>query len=1063
MKRNVSATASFVHLHAHSFYSFLDGASSPEALARRAAELGQEALALTDWHGLYGAIAHRDACQQVGIRPIYGAEITLRGEEGDEGSPTDHLTLLVRDATGWQSLCRLLTAAQLAGSKGHPLVTPVFLAANAAGLVCLTGCRHGAVAAPLLVGDEDTALGAARWLRDRFGDDLWVELPLNEHEDDRPLAGHLAHLAARLGLGLVATGNVHYATPDDAPRADVLACIRIGTTLAAARHLRPNHRYHLADADEMAARCPDYPEALANTTLVATRCAFTLDFGRHVFPAVPLPSRPDGTVPSPDEHLRLLCRVGLTDRYADGDPVLWRRAARQLDHELAVIARLDLAGYFLVVHDVVRFARGRGIPCQGRGSAAGSVVAYTLGISRVEPLENRLLFERFLSEERGSLPDIDIDFGHTRREEVIQCLYQTYGAQHVGMACTVQTYHLKGAVRDVGKVLGLPPSTLEAVAKRVRRHLDDTLAGAVAAVVGEAALTLPRWAWFVALCEWLVGTPRHLGIHNGGVVLTGPPLGEFVPLERAAMAGRVVTQWDKDSLEAAGLIKLDVLALQALDLVREAVRLVREQEGVTLDLDRLPLDDPATYDLLCAADTIGCFQVESRAQQQFLPLHQPRTFQDLVAQISIIRPGPLQGGMVHPYLRRRAGEEPVSYPHPLLEPVLKDTLGVILYQEQVLEVAKALAGFSLGEGDELRRAMGSQRSRDKMLALRERFISGAQANGVPEPVAAEVFQQIEGFAGYGFPRSHATAFARLAYETAYLRRHRLAPFVAARLNAQPGGFYHPSVIVGDARRHGVPIRRPDLARSVYDCTLERDGGNGRLAVQLGLRYVRGLADTTGQALVAERDRGGPFADLADLCRRGHTFLTPEATTALVAAGACDGWGVPRRHLLWALPATWRGATGLPLPVAAVLLPDETLPERVASEAWATGLPLTIHPVATQRPLLTQTGVLPIAALDTVPEGASVTVAGLAVVAQQPPTAKGVLFLSLEDETGLANAILAPAVANTQRAALFATPVVLATGRIQRRGATTNLLVQTIAPWGLGGVSEETTSEAVQSA
>ncbi len=1060
-------TDPFVHLHTHSHFSFLDGASSPEALARRAAELGQGALALTDWHNLHGAIAHRDACRRVGVRPLFGAEIALAGEAGDAG-PTGHLTLLVRDADGWRTLCRLLTAAQLAGSKGAPRATPTMLAAHTAGLICLSGCRHGVVPRALLAGDEDGACRAAGWLRDRFGDDLWLELPLDDRVDDDILARRLAALGARLGLGLVATANVHYATAVDAPLADVLACIHTGTTLDAARHLRPNHRYHLADLAEMRARCPDHPEAVANTARVAARCPFALDFGRHVFPGSALPPRPDGGVSTPAEHLRALCRAGLTDRYGGGDPALWRRAARQLDRELAVIATLDLAGFFLVVHDVVRFARERDIPCQGRGSAAGSVVAHTLGISRVEPLANKLLFERFLSVERGSLPDIDIDFGHARREEVIQYLYQTHGAAHVGMACTVQTYHRKGAVRDVGKVLGIPSSVLEAAVKRVRQQLDDDLAQAVVAVVGEAALTTPRWAWFVALCERLVGTPRHLGIHNGGVIVTGPPLGDLVPLERAAMTGRVVVQWDKDSLEAAGLIKLDVLALQSLDMVQEAVALAREHEGVAIDLDRLPPDDRATYALLRAADTIGCFQVESRAQQQFLPLHRPRTFRDLVAQISIIRPGPLQGGMVHPYLRRRAGEEPVVYPHPLLEPTLRDTLGVILYQEQVLEAALALAGFSLGEGDELRRAMGSRRSRDKMLALRERFIAGAAAKGVAEPVATEVFRQIEGFAGYGFPRSHATAFARLAYETAYLKAHHPAPFYCARLNAQPGGFYHPAVIVGDARRHGIEILRPDLTASGHDCALERfvgatdRGAVDRLAVRLGLRYVRGLADVTGRALVAERARGGAFRDLADLCRRGRTFLTPEAVAALIVVGACDGWGVPRRQLLWALPVAWRSATGLPLPVAAVALPAETPAERAGSESWATGLPLTAHPVATQRAVLARAAVLPIAALAAIPEGVTVTVAGLAIVAQSPPTAHGVLFLSLEDETGLANAILAPEVARAQRATLFAGPILLAIGRVQRRGATTNLLVQAIAPWAATGGAAPG-DDAVQSA
>lgn len=1048
----------YIHLHTHSYYSFLDGVSSPETLARRAAELGQPALALTDWHGLYGAIEHRDACERARIRPLYGAEIALQGDDGDDG-PIGHLTLLVEDADGWRSLCRLLTAGQLAGRKGSPLVTTAMLVANTEGLICLSGCHRGAVAAPLLAGDDEGAWRAARWLREHFGDDLWVELPLNEREDDRTLARRLAVLADRLGVGVVATANVHYATPADAPLADVLACIRAGVTLEEARGLRPNSCHHLADRAEMLARCRDQPEAVANIARVAERCAFALDFGRHVFPAVMLPPGIDGSTPTADEHLRSLCCVGLTDRYAAGDPALWRRAATQLDRELAVIARLDLAGYFLLVHDVVRFAREREIPHQGRGSAAGSVVSFSLGISRVEPLGNRLLFERFLSTERGSLPDIDIDFGHLRREEVIQYLYQKHGAAHVGMACTMQRYGLKGAVRDVGKALGIPPTTLDAVGKRVRQRLDDTLIQAVAAIVGDAALSVPRWTWFVALCERLVDTPRHLGLHNGGVVVTGPPLGELVPLERAAMAGRVVTQFDKESLERAGLIKLDVLSLQALDMVQETVRLIHEHEGIGIDLDRLPSDDPATYDLICDADTIGCFQIESRAQMQFLPLHQPRDFPSLVAQISIIRPGPLQGGMVHPYLRRRAGEEPVTYPHPLLEPVLRDTLGVVLYQEQVLEVARALAGFSLGAGDELRRAMGSQRSKDRMLALRAQFVAGAAANGVPEATAEEVFHQIEGFASYGFPRSHATAFARLTYETAYLRRHHLACATCARLNAQPGGFYHPAIIVGDARRHGVPILRPDIAASAYDCTIERDAGaDGRLSVRLGLRYVRGLADTTGRALVEERARGGPYRDLAALCRRGRGFLTPEVVAALVMAGACDGWGIARRQLLWALPATWHNATGLPLPVRAVPLPQETLPERVAGEAWATGLPLTAHLLAALRPALTRAGVLPIAALADAREGAIVTVAGLAVVAQAPPTANGAVFLSLEDEGGLANAILSPAVALSQRAALHAAPVLLVAGRVQRRGATVNLLVQRIEPW-RAAASAATVAEA----
>lgn len=1025
------------HLHVHSHYSFLDGASSPEALARRAAGLGQPALALTDWNGLYGAVLFSTACQAVGVRPITGAEIALSATPA--AGPGGHLTLLCQNAAGYRSLCRLLTAAQLAGAKGHAPVAPEQLAAHTEGLICLSGCRHGAVAAPLLAGDAAAAWRAASWLRELFGANLWIELPRNDRPDDRPLTHQLARLASRLGLGVVASANVHYATTTEGALADALACIRHGTTLEAARHLRPNHRYHLASDDELAARFSDLPEAVTNTAVVASTAQFVLEFQPHTFPSVPLPAGR-----SADDQLRSLCRAGLTERYARLGAEYWQRAVAQLDRELAVIASLELAAYFLVVHDVVRFAHERGIPCQGRGSAAGSVVAYTLGISRVDPLAHNLLFERFLSLERATTPDIDIDFAHTGREEVIQYIYRTYGEACVGMACTIQTYHARGAVRDLGKVFGFPDATMEELSRRVRRSLDDSLPEAIVAVAGPAALDDARWSAFATLCAALPGTPRHLGIHNGGVVITGPPLGELTPLERATMAGRVVTQWDKDSLETAGLIKLDVLALQGLDLIREAVELTRQHEGIPVDLDSLPLDDPAVFELLRAADTIGCFQVESRAQQQILPLHEPATFSDLANQIAIIRPGPIQAGMVHPYLRRRRGEEEVTYPHPLLEPALRDTLGIILYQEQVLQVATALAGFTLGEGDELRRAMGAKRSTARMQALRERFMAGASERGLAPALAEDIFQQVAAFAGYGFPRSHAVAFARLSYETAWLKAHHPVAFYCARLNAQPGGFYPPGVIIGDARRHGVEIRGPDLERSDYNCTIEPAVPG--LAVRLGLRYVRGLAEATGTELVAARAVAGPYRDLADLCRRAHHALTPTAIAALVAAGACDSWQASRRELLWSLPSVWRDATGLPLPVAPVALPEETALERVRSEAWATGLPVSQHVVATQRPALAARGILPLAELMSVADGTTVTVGGRLTLLQRPPTAKGVAFVSLEDETGLGNLVFSPGAFARWRVALHMAPLVIATGVVQRRGSVVNVQVNEVEPW-----------------
>ncbi|HET8626408.1 MAG TPA: DNA polymerase III subunit alpha, partial [Thermomicrobiales bacterium] len=924
--------------------------------------------------------------------------------------------------------------------KGHAPVDRALLARHRRGLVCLTGCRHGALAAPLLAGDEEVARANARRLLGLFKGDLVVEIPRNRVAGEGPLGRRLAALADDLGVPYVATANVHYVAAADGAVADVLACIKAGTTLEAARHLRPNHHFDLASEAAMAARCADLPRAVANTALVAARCAYPLAFGRHVFPSVDLP--PGRTA---DAHLRGLCRAGLTARYAAGDPDLWRAAVARLDAELAVIARLGYARYFLFVRAVVAYARARGIRCQGRGSAAGSLVAYCLGIGRVEPIANRLLFARFLSAERATPPDIDVDFMHGGRDEVLAWIYDRWGAgDRVAMACTYQCYHERGAARDVGKALGIPLPALAALGRRLRRGQDASLAAAVEAVADAGAARRAPWSTLLALVPRLVGLPRHLGLHNGGVVASGVPLSDLVPLERAAKDGIVVTQWDKEGLELAGLVKLDVLGLQALDLVDGACRLVGDGRGGALDLDALPLDDPAVFDLLRRADTVGATQVESRAQMALLPLMQPNEFQDIVAAISLIRPGPVQAGVVRPYLRRRGGREPVAYPHPALEPILRGSWGILLWQEQVLEVAAALAGFSPGEGDELRRAMGSARSRARMAALEARFLAGAAANGVDAATAAGVFAQIAAFAGYGFCRAHAASFARLAYECLWLRAHHPVAYTCARLNAQPGGFYPPAVVVGDARRRGVAVLGPDLARSAHDCTVEG------AAVRLGLRYVRGIAATRGAALVAERDRGGPYRDLADLCRRAHRVLTPEAATALLAAGACDGWGAARRALMWALPAAWRAATGLPLPAAPVALPLETAAERLDGELWATGIPLSGHPLALARPALAARGVTPLAALAATPPGREVTVAGLLVILQRPPTAHGVAFATLEDEGQLGNLVLAREVYERCRAALTARPIVLATGRVRRRGPVVDLAVGDARPWRAAG-------------
>ena len=734
----------YVELHSHSYYSLLNGASSPVALVEQAVHLGMSALALTDHDNLYGAVVFAQAAKRAGIRPIFGAEITLKD--------ASHLTLVVRNQTGWSNLCHLITTAQHNAPKGQASLTWDELAHHADGLVCLTGCRQGAIAQALHQHDTKSAQKWLAQFREWFGAaHVWVELQQHHLPDDTQRNAALVRLARQVGAGYVATNNVHYACREESRLQDVLVCIRHNTTLDdGVRLLRPNSEYHLKSGEQLLSLFKDAPDALENTLAVAELCDFELNYGLQDLPAYPT----DGQ--SAMGYLRHLCHTSPRFRHPE-----------RVEHELKIIAEAGLSNYFLIVWDIVRYAREQGVRCQGRGSAANSVVAYLLDISPIDPLAHDLVFERFLSAERRIVPDIDIDFDAALREEVIQYVYERYGADHAAMACTFITFRSRSAIRDVGKALGIPPALIDTMASSV-----DRKGASIAERITDKPPDSPLWQHLSELVEQIKGLPRHLSIHNGGMVITGTPLTTRLPTEPAAMAGRVVVQWDKESLEDAGLVKIDILGLRMLSAVSQAA------EAVGADVDNLSFDDPDVFTMISAANTVGVFQVESRAQMQMLPRFRPRCFNDLIIAISLIRPGPLQGDMVHPYLRRRLGEESITYFHPLLEPALKETLGVILFQEQVLKVARDLAGFTPGQGELLRRALGKKNAPAAITQFKDDFMQGAIARGVPESVANTVFVKLLGFGSYSFPKSHA---ARLC-------GGRLSIRLAAKVS--PGSLFH---------------------------------------------------------------------------------------------------------------------------------------------------------------------------------------------------------------------------------------------------------------------------------
>ncbi len=1044
----------YVELHAHSAYSFLDGTSLPEELAARAAELGYEALALTDHDGVYGSLEFAHAAKHFRVRPITGAEVSLEGGA--------HVTLLCETQRGYANLCRILTDAH-AGTRPEgresreplpPATTLDVLAGHAEGLVALSGCaRRG-------LGVVDPR-GAARLAR-AFHGSFYVELQRPFERGDARRNARLEELAARLGVPTLATGDVHMHHPRRARLQDALVAIRCRASLdGCERERRGNHESVLLPPDEMLERLPR--EAALRTAEVAERCEFDLtqELGYRY------PDFSDGPDPA-DVQLRAVCDRAFAERYASANGRK-RQARARLDDELALIARLGLSGFFLLHWEVLELAcdcalevRGAGSPRhalppgRGRGSSVGSIVCYLTGLSHVDPVEAGLSLGRFINDEMRAVPDIDLDFPRDIREKLIVRVTERYGRKHAALVASFATYRSRGAIRDVGKALGLPFAELERLA-RVTDGWDASRVGdELEGVPGRHAG--PRWDAFRELTCEIAGLPRHVSQHPGGMVISTRPLIDLVPVQPAAMAGRQICQWDKDSCGDAGFLKIDLLGLGMLSAVEDCVERIAATRGETIDLSRIRLDDPAVYAEIQQADTVGVFQIESRAQMQSLLQTRPENLDDLTVQVALVRPGPIQGKAVHPYVqhRRRLREDPSFEPpveHESLREPLRDTLGVVVFQDQVLDVAMAAAGFSIGEAEGLRRAMSRKRSEEAIERFRPRFVEGCMANAIDERTAHTIYDKLVGFAGFGFPKSHAAAFALLAYQSAWLRRTYPAEFLCALLNAQPMGFYPPASLVRDAQRRRVEVLPPHVNRSDAQCTLEAG------AVRVGLGYVQSVGEADAEAVAT----GQPYADVGDLARRAT--VKQDALEALVAAGACDEWG-PRRRLLWQLGVTPRSESAgggdrqlaLPLEPTAEIpqLPEQTPWERMLADYRHTSLSVGVHPLELLRPHLPADIATTVDLADT-PHGTPVRLAGMAVARQRPATANGVVFMLLEDEHGQANLIVPPPVYERHRAAIRGEPLLLACGTLERHDRNVNLLVRDVVS--LGPLARRAASEA----
>jgi len=1031
----------YAELHCVSNFSFLRGASRPEELAARAAELGYAALAVTDECSLAGIVRAHVAAKEHGLNLIVGTE--LRIADGPR------LALLATDRESYGDLSALITRGRRTAEKGSYRLTRADLEESA--LACLA----------LLLPDAALNAEHARWLRDRFPGHAWIAAELVRGPDDRGRLEALRAFAKSAQLPLAAAGDVHMHVRERRALQDTLTAIRLGVPVAEAGHaLFPNGERHLRPRGQLARIYP--PDLLAATVDIAERCRFNLDSLRYEYPEEIVPA---GETPA--SHLRRLTEEGFRWRFSSPRPgERVENARRLIEHELALIAELGYEPYFLTVYDIVKFARGRGILCQGRGSAANSAVCYCLGITEVDPSRMEMLFERFISRERNEPPDIDVDFEHERREEVIQYIYGKYGRDRAALAATVITYRPRSAIREVGKALGLSLAQVDALAKSFAWWDGKSI---VAERLREAGLDpeSPVARRLTALVAQILGFPRHLSQHVGGFVIARGLLSRLVPVENAAMENRTVIQWDKDDLDALGLLKVDVLALGMLTCIRKALDLVSQRQGREFTMADVPAEDPAVYAMIGHADTVGVFQIESRAQMAMLPRLRPRRFYDLVIEVAIVRPGPIQGGMVHPYLRRRQGLEPVTYPSDAVRQVLERTLGVPIFQEQVMSLAIVAAGFSPGEADQLRRSMAAWRRKGGLWHFEERLVSGMKARGYPEEFAGRIFQQILGFGEYGFPESHAASFALLVYVSAWLKRHQPAAFAAALLNSQPMGFYAPAQILQDARRHDVEVLPVDVTASAWECTLEkplnaegaRDAEEHRIAegfssarsaigaspaVRLGLRMVRGLSQEGGARIAAAR-RDKPFESVEDLARRAR--LNRHDLNCLAGAGALASLAGHRRRASWDvagvefLPPVLEDSTirdGTPD------LPAPTEGENLADDYRNLGFTLGRHPLSLLRRRLGRMRFVTAEELRRLPHGHGARAAGIVTGRQRPDTASGVVFVTLEDETGMVNVVVWRDLVERQRRELLGSSLMGVSGVIERQGEVVHLVARRLS-------------------
>jgi error-prone DNA polymerase len=1097
----------YAELHCHSNFSFLDGASHPEELVTEAARLGLEALALTDHNGFYGIVRFAEAARELGMPTIFGTELTLLDASGHQSSRNsqgsvprtfrveeetltqvdtgqvpdatapdphgEHLLLLADGPSGYAKLAEAISLGHLAGEKSAPQFTLADVAGVVAGHTwALTGCRKGAVPAALVADGPAAAARQLDRLIEAFGRDR-VLVELWDHGDPLDSARNdaLAELAVSRNVGCVATTNAHYATPAQRRLATALAAVRARRSLAELDPWLPAAAgAHLRAGWEQQRRFARYPGTVELAAEIGRAAAFDL---KLVAPSLPPFPCPDGL--SEMAYLRRIVEDGGRRRYgerptAHEDLSLRARAWQTIDRELDIIEQLGFAGYFLVVWDLVEFCRRSNIYCQGRGSAANSAVCYALGVTAADAVSLGLLFERFLSPERDGPPDIDIDIESDRREEVIQYVYAKHGRHHTAQVANVITYRARSAIRDMAKALGYAPGQQDAWAKRIDGW--GTVAVTKSQNDEDRERAIPDQV--LDLAAQVEDAPRHLGIHSGGMVICDRPVIEVCPVEWGRMADRSVLQWDKDDCAAAGLVKFDLLGLGMLSALHYAVDLIRQHRGYEVDLATIPQEDEV-YAMLCRADTVGVFQIESRAQMATLPRLKPRRFYDLVVEVALIRPGPIQGGSVHPYIRRRNGQEPVTYLHPLLENSLGKTLGVPLFQEQLMQMAIDVAGFTPAESDELRQAMGSKRSAARMERLRERLYTGMAERGITGDIADQIFTKMKAFANYGFPESHSVSFAYLVYASSWIKYHEPAAFCAALLNAQPMGFWSPHSLVRDARRHGVEVRSPDLNASFATSTLELDSEaacetqmahtrpqngdcntRGGLAVRIGLQELRGVGKELAAEIERRRTEDGPYRDPEDLARRVPELTQRHLETMATAGVFGESFGLDRRRALWAAGAVAQSRpgrlAGIVTGASAPQLPLMNPAEEAVADLWSTGITPDGHPTQFLRGQLDDLGVLTSTALQTAVPGSRVKVAGVVTHRQRPMTAQGITFLNLEDETGLVNIVVSKGCWARFRRVAQEAPAMLIRGRLERSEGVVNVVAEHLERLALPGAS-----------